>query len=83
VLCLLLNYEPGWLHIRMYYASQKVMRDPVLCADGHSYERAAIAAWVDEHGTSPLTGAHVSSEDLVPNHALRCIIAELMAAGAA
>jgi len=55
----------------------------VLCADGYTYERAAITAWLDEHGASPLTDAPVSSEDLVPNHTLRSLITEVVAAGAA
>ncbi len=31
------------------------MRDPVVCADGHSYERAVIEEWLQDHDTSPLT----------------------------
>ena len=41
------------------------MADPVLCADGHTYERAAIAAGLAAHGTSP-TGQQVASRDLTP-----------------
>ena len=47
------------------------MTDPVLCADGHSYERAAIVKWFASHSTSPLTNAHLDSKDILPNHALR------------
>ena len=32
-----------------------VMRDPVVAADGHTYERQAIATWLATHNTSPLT----------------------------
>ncbi len=53
------------------------MRDPVLCADGHSYERVAIAAWLTEYGTSPLSHAAVSNCNLIPNHALRNMIDHL------
>ena len=53
--------------------AQEVMVDPVLCADGHSYERAAIAAWLEAHGTSPLTGAR-ASRDLTPNFTLRSVL---------
>ena len=36
--------------------TQEVMNDPVICADGHSYERAAIEEWFrTKHKTSPLT----------------------------
>ena len=35
--------------------SQKIMRDPVKCSDGHTYERKYIAKWAHEKGTSPKT----------------------------
>ena len=36
---------------------QEVMVDPVMCADGHTYERHAIERWLQEHQTSPKTNA--------------------------
>ena len=36
------------------------MRDPVLCSNGHSYERTAIEA--------------LQNQTLIPNHALRNLI---------
>ena len=56
--------------------TQEIMRDPVICADGHSYDRGAINAWLQAHDTSPLTGQRLEHKQLVPNHALRGIIAE-------
>ena len=51
------------------------MRDPVVCgADGQTYERAAIAAWLQEHGTSFVTRVPAKTQNLIPNHALRSII---------
>ena len=47
------------------------MVDPCLCADGHSYERRAIAHWFASHSTSPLTNQRLDSKDVIPNHALR------------
>ena len=38
--------------------TQNVMRNPVICADGHSYDRHAIEEWLQRHQahpTSPLT----------------------------
>ena len=32
--------------------SQQVMEDPVVCADGHSYERAFIQKWLAPLGTA-------------------------------
>ena len=46
------------------------MRDPVMCADGHSYERTAIATWLQGYATSPCTNLRLRHIDLVPNIAL-------------
>jgi hypothetical protein len=54
----------------------EVMRDPVCCADGHSYERANIERWLATHNTSPRTGAELLTKALTPNHALRNAIEE-------
>ena len=54
--------------------TMEIMRDPVICADGHSYERGAIEAWLKRHSTSPTTNAKLDHKRLVPNHALRSII---------
>ncbi|KAK7249595.1 hypothetical protein SO694_00004051 [Aureococcus anophagefferens] len=35
--------------------SYEVMRDPVTAADGTTYDRAFIAAWLSKHDTSPAT----------------------------
>jgi hypothetical protein len=43
------------------------MTDPVMCADGHSYERGAVAAWLARKGTSPCTGADLVSMRSVAN----------------
>lgn len=46
---------------------QAVMTDPVLLlADQHTYERAAITAWMDKDATSPVTGQPLASKDVVP-----------------
>ncbi|CAB1098853.1 unnamed protein product [Ectocarpus sp. CCAP 1310/34] len=49
----------------------EVMIDPVVCEDGHSYERGALEAWLRNHDTSPMSNAHLNSKMAVPNHALR------------
>ncbi len=36
---------------------QVLMVDPVIAADGHTYERAALQEWLQHHTTSPVTGA--------------------------
>lgn len=55
--------------------THEVMVDPVLCSDGHAYERVQIERWLQEHNTSPLTNAKLeNAEMLLPNHALRKLI---------
>ena len=52
--------------------SSDIMRDPVICTDGHTYERATIAEWVRRRATSPLTNEALAEPVmLIPNHALR------------
>ena len=43
------------------------MVDPVVCCDGHTYERSTILAWLQGRNTSPTTGADLSSRDLFDN----------------
>ena len=51
--------------------THEVMDDPVVAADGQSYERAAIARWLANHESSPATGARLPNRELTPNVALR------------
>ena len=55
--------------------TNELMLDPVICADGHSYERAGIAEWLQDHDTSPSADAVLEHKHLIPNHALRKVIA--------
>lgn len=52
------------------------MTDPVLAADGYSYERSAIESWLAGHNTSPMTNGALPHRNLIPNHALRSSILE-------
>uniref|UniRef100_A0A7S4WGM4 RING-type E3 ubiquitin transferase n=1 Tax=Alexandrium monilatum TaxID=311494 RepID=A0A7S4WGM4_9DINO len=51
--------------------TREPMERPVITSDGHTYERAAIARWLEEHGTSPKTGQALPDKVLRPNHAIR------------
>uniref|UniRef100_A0A7S3AKT9 U-box domain-containing protein n=1 Tax=Haptolina ericina TaxID=156174 RepID=A0A7S3AKT9_9EUKA len=65
------------LHAFVCPISGDVMRDPVSCADGHTYERSEIERWLATGAcTSPSTGARLPHLHVVPNHALRCAIEE-------
>lgn len=58
--------------------SQHVMEDPVVCADGHSYERRCIQEWFTRgHKTSPKTNEPLQSTALIPNISLRNTIEDL------
>ncbi|XP_024528652.1 mitogen-activated protein kinase kinase kinase kinase 4-like isoform X1 [Selaginella moellendorffii] len=59
--------------------TRDIMVDPVTTADGHSYDRSTIKAWLKEHKTSPITGIELPpapppdnvDRTLRPNHVLR------------
>eukprot|EP00292_Cryptomonas_paramecium_P033581 CAMPEP_0113720130 /NCGR_PEP_ID=MMETSP0038_2-20120614/36265_1 /TAXON_ID=2898 /ORGANISM="Cryptomonas paramecium" /LENGTH=284 /DNA_ID=CAMNT_0000648711 /DNA_START=543 /DNA_END=1395 /DNA_ORIENTATION=+ /assembly_acc=CAM_ASM_000170 len=51
--------------------SDKVMEHPVFAADGYTYERDAIEAWLASSGESPVTKQPLEHRNLVPNHQLR------------
>ena len=54
--------------------TQRIMLDPVVAADGHTYERAAISRWFAEGRSelkSPLSGERLCTAELLPNKNLR------------
>lgn len=56
---------------------QEIMQDPVVAADGYTYEAEALRGWLDGgHNTSPMTNLELANSNLVPNHALRSAIQE-------
>lgn len=63
--------------------SQEPMQDPVVAADGHTYERAAIARWLTSSDKSPLTGEILAHKELVPNYMLLSSLREAAATAAA
>eukprot|EP00929_Paragymnodinium_shiwhaense_P067360 TRINITY_DN33916_c0_g1_i1.p1 TRINITY_DN33916_c0_g1~~TRINITY_DN33916_c0_g1_i1.p1 ORF type:complete len:558 (+),score=45.67 TRINITY_DN33916_c0_g1_i1:107-1780(+) len=63
--------------------SLDVMRDPVSDADGNSYERGAILAWLATEGSptagpSPLSRRDMCAGELIPNRALRQAIVDFV-----
>ncbi len=64
--------------------TMEVMRDPVMAADGQTYEREEIEKWFAKgNKTSPLTGAELLSTVLMPNIALRKAIEAIRESAAA
>ena len=51
------------------------MKEPVIAADGHTYERAALEAWLLHSSTSPVTGDPLAHTRIVPNVLIRSAIA--------
>eukprot|EP00967_Tisochrysis_lutea_P109201 scaffold169821_cov31-Tisochrysis_lutea.AAC.1 len=64
--------------------SKDPMHDPVVCADGHTYERLYITAWMlkSEGAIGPMTGLSLPSKVLTPNHFACNIIEQLTNGGA-
>ena len=51
------------------------LREPVVAADGLTYERQALASWIDKHAAgaavlSPATGAPLAHRTLIPDEAI-------------
>ena len=51
-----------------------LMTDPVIAADGHTYERRAIEAWFSRARTSPVTNEPLEHLHLIPAHTIRSLI---------
>ena len=56
--------------------TQEAIVEPVVAADGHTYERLAIVRWLSDHHTSPVTGLFMRLE-LLHNRALHTVQDEL------
>ena len=41
------------------------MQDPVVAADGYSYEKSAIGEWLKNNNTSPITNEILSNKTLL------------------
>lgn len=55
--------------------TREIMKDPVICSDGYTYERAAITSWMAKGKTlSPMTNATLVNKELTPNRSLKMII---------
>lgn len=57
--------------------TKDVMTDPVICADGFTYDRHSIEAHLKIKDVSPLTQNKLQSKVLIPNQAIRSLITKL------
>ena len=58
---------------------QEMMQDPVMAADGHTYERQAIETWIKQKGgraLSPATGLRLDHHELQTNFLIKKMIEE-------
>ncbi|KAL3146353.1 hypothetical protein ABBQ32_003043 [Trebouxia sp. C0010 RCD-2024] len=49
----------------------ELLHDPVVAADGHTYERQHITEWLQKSSTSPMTNERMEHKHLIPNRVLR------------
>ncbi|KAL5568815.1 hypothetical protein UlMin_025390 [Ulmus minor] len=55
--------------------SLELMKDPVIVASGHTYDRYSIAQWIDSgHQTCPKSGQRLIHMALIPNYALKSLM---------
>lgn len=55
--------------------SLDLIRDPVILASGHTYDRNSIAQWINSgHHTCPKSGQRLIHMALIPNYALKSLI---------
>ncbi|KAG7464101.1 hypothetical protein MATL_G00183690 [Megalops atlanticus] len=55
--------------------TREVMKDPVIAADGYSYEREAIESWINsKNRSSPMTNLPLQTTALTPNRTLKMAI---------
>ena len=59
--------------------SCEIMTDPVICADGFTYDRASIVAWLRTHSTSPMTNVTLPNKSLISNMVMKEIITSYVA----
>jgi len=61
----------------------ELIHEPVIAADGHTYDRDGIERWLNSHSTSPKTGKELEHLNLVVNHNLKRLIDDLVQEGGA
>ena len=57
--------------------SYEVMTDPVICADGHTYEKKNIETWLLQSNRSPKTNLVLEHKGLIPNFALKELLEDV------
>ncbi len=58
--------------------SRCVMLEPVVWADGHSYEASFLQTWLEKHDTSPISRKQYFAKEIYPNRILKEMISEAL-----
>lgn len=74
-----LDFDEPVPHVYLCPITCEIMGDPVVCADGFSYDRVAIQRWLTTSSMSPMTGLKLSNNSVTPNMALKDVIAAWVA----
>ncbi|GMH39139.1 hypothetical protein BSKO_07037 [Bryopsis sp. KO-2023] len=56
--------------------THELLEDPVVAADGHTYERSAITAWFRNKNTSPMTNQKLTNLKICPNRLVASMVQE-------
>lgn len=70
-------YKASQEHLQLLFIcplTKAVMKEPVIAADGRTYEKQALSAWLQQHNTSPVTGKALEHVLLVPNNVIKSLI---------
>ena len=65
-------------HLCVCPITKALFVDPVVAADTHTYERAAILEWLKQHETSPLSSLKMEHRNVTGNQAARNLVQELV-----
>ncbi|KAK9823909.1 hypothetical protein WJX72_006303 [[Myrmecia] bisecta] len=68
---------PAMLESLCCSITQALPVDPVIAADGYTYERFAIEAWLRRHSTSPMLNTELPHCNLMPNMSAKALIASI------
>jgi len=68
-------------HAHICPITQSLFVDPVVAADGNTYERTAIEKWLAAHSTSPLNNEELPSKTVYPSITVRQAVTGIISAG--
>lgn len=53
---------------------QELLGEPVIAADGYTYEKHALQEWLKQHDSSPVTGRPLRATGILPNFAIMTLV---------